>query len=291
MSALSSDPDTQALCARLAPFALEVLERAADHALTLHAEELAPEHFLSTLLADESAGATRLVLFAFADPETLSTEVVAMSPGIMVVGSRRTLPFSVHGVQALEQALDEARGAGEELVEPPHVFRAAWARLSDEQRQALLSAGAREAPSTAGRAGGGGERALLRFFSNEARRALGAASRQAQALRRAAIGPAHVLAGALEVDQALREHSGLRVSLVQAALAGRDADETPPSERPLVPDERLRRLLEALPPGADTLAVLGWFLHEGPAEVRELLRRQKVTPELHGRAGDAFGDP
>ena len=73
--------------------------RAARYALRLHAEELAIEHLFASLLEDEECGATRLVLHAFADPETLAVEVLALCPGIMVVGSEHCLPFSVRGVR------------------------------------------------------------------------------------------------------------------------------------------------------------------------------------------------
>lgn len=279
------------LYARLAPYARATLERSAEHALALHAEELAPEHLLSTLLTDESGGATRLILFAFADPETLAAEILALSPGIMVVGAKRTLPFSVRGAQALEAALDVARSAGVELVEPEHVLEAAWRRLTRAQRSALGESGGAPAPEAGPQPGSGARGVLLRYFSREACRSLGAASRIAQRWRRDSITPAHLVVGAIEVDASLLAGRGLGAALVPQALAGRDEDETLPLPRALAPDARLRSLLGSLPQAADTLAILRWFLCEGSAEVRELLRRQRVTRELVERAGEAFGDP
>lgn len=292
MTLLREDERCSPLYSRLAPYARLTLERAAERALRLHAEELAPEHLLATLLTDEEAGATRLILFAFADPETLAAEVLALSPGIMVVGARCTLPFSVRGARALEAALEVARAHGAAQVEPQHVLAAAWCRLTEEQRAALREAGAggpaleaepRDPESASG--------TLLRFFSREACRALGAASRIAQRWRRESITPAHLVAGALEVDPGALSSSGIRAALVQKVLAGRDADETPPARRALAPDARLWSLLDSLPDAADTLAILGWFLHQGSDEIRELLRRQRVTRELFEQSGSAFADP
>ncbi len=288
MSALL-DERHAALYERLVPVARALLEDAAAHALALHAEELAPEHLLSTVLADETCAATRMVLFAFADPETLAAEVLALSPGFMVIGARRTLPFSVRGARALEDALALARARGEAEVLPRHLLEAARCRLDDAQRAALAGLGL--APA-AGRAQGDPAPAagepFLRHFSREACRALGAASRAAQRRSRARIAPAHLVLGALEVDP--DGAPGASGTALERALGGIDDDPTPPAPRRLTPDARLRALLGGLTPPADTLAVLGWFLDGGSAEVRELLQRQKVTRALYEQCRSAFSD-
>ena len=97
-------PELARLGQRLAPYARETLERGASLAARLHADEVSPEHWLAALLADEECAATRAVLHAFADPETIGIEVLAQCSGIMVVGSGRTLPFSVRAVSALRAA-------------------------------------------------------------------------------------------------------------------------------------------------------------------------------------------
>jgi len=293
MTLLPDDPAVLRLLGKLAPYARETLERAAEHALRLHAREIAPEHVLTTLLRDESAGGTRLVLHAFADPDTLASEIQAMSPGVMVVGARQTLPFSVRGVRALERSRAEARAAGAAEVDPAHVFLAAWRCLEEDQVSALETAGARITLPTldCNEPGEPDEAPLLCFFSDAARRSLAAARRLAHRRDRAAIGPAHMLAGALEVDAPLCRTTGLTVARLQTALADRDADETLPERRLLAPDLALRGLLDELPEEADTVALLGWSLRHGSPALRELFRRQKVTVELFETAGDAFGDP
>src|SRR5262245_18257872 len=110
---------------RLAPCARASLTRARKLALRLHAEELSPEHWLAALLEDEDYAATRTVLHAFADPETIGVEVLALCEGIMVVGSGRTLPFSVLGVEALRAARSTAAARRGRQVVVEDVFSAA----------------------------------------------------------------------------------------------------------------------------------------------------------------------
>src|SRR5688572_3141726 len=88
----------------LAPHGRALLAAARDFALSIHAEELGPEHLLCALMADAEGAARRAVEHAFADPETIAGEVLAMASGILVSGSAASLPFSPGGVRALEGA-------------------------------------------------------------------------------------------------------------------------------------------------------------------------------------------
>jgi hypothetical protein len=135
---------------------------------------------------------------------------------------------------------------------------------------------------------GGG---LFRSFSSEALRALGTSSRVAASLGRTAIGPAHLVLGALEVDLALRERTALTPGRVRMASSGLDEDRTPLPPRRLAGDASLRALLAALPAGAETLDVLGWVLAHGSVELRALLLRQKVTSALFERCRGVYQDP
>ncbi len=292
-----SAPELEPLVARLAPYAHASFERAAGLAARLHAEEISPEHWLVALLADEGCAATRAVLHAFADPETIGVEVLALCAGIMVVGSDRTLPFSVLGVEALRTARAGAAARACTRVEPSDLFQASVVRLTPELRArlallpaAVLDLGVRPSP----REGGEGLPAagpLFRHFSANALRALGTGGRVAAALGRDAIGPAHLVLGALEVDDELREHTALTPTRVRMACSGLDEDRTPLPERRLGGDERLRALLGEIPPGAGTLDVVGWMLARGSEELIALLRRQKVTSALLERCRGVYQDP
>ena len=69
----------------LEPYARGLLQAAGAHALRLHAETVSPEHLLWALMDDPSAAAHAAVLHAFADPGTIADEVLAVSPGLLVV--------------------------------------------------------------------------------------------------------------------------------------------------------------------------------------------------------------
>jgi hypothetical protein len=289
-----SAPELAPLVARLAPYARESFERAAGLAARLHADEIGPEHWLAALLSDEECAATRAVLHAFADPETIGVEVLALCTGIMLVGSDRTLPFSVLGVEALRGAGARAAARASERVEPADLLQASVARLARDLRArlALLPGAVLDpGPQTGVDDQPSGTGSLFRNFADGTLRALGASGRAAASLGRAAIAPAHLLLGALEVDGPLREKTGLSPARVRMACSGLDEDPTPLPERRLGGDERLRALLAEVPPGAETLDVLGWMLARGSEELIALLRRQKVTPALFERCRGVYVDP
>jgi hypothetical protein len=290
-----SAPELAPELARLAPYARDSFERAAALAARLHADEITPEHWLAALLEDEECAATRVVLHAFADPETIGVEVLALCPGLMLVGSDHTLPFSVRGVEALYAARAGAVARTGSRVEPEDLFRSSVAHLSSElcARLALLPGAVLElaAPPRGEGQALPGDGPLFRHFSERSLRALGAGGRAAAALERAAIGPAHLLLGTLEVDGDLRERTGLTPARLRMASSGLDEDRTPLAERRLGGDGRLCELLAELPSGAGTADVLGWLLGHGSQELISLLRRQKVTSALFERCLGAYQDP
>ncbi|NOT32029.1 MAG: hypothetical protein HOP15_16405 [Planctomycetes bacterium] len=122
-------------------------------------------------------------------------------------------------------------------------------------------------------------------------RALGVSCRTAATLERDAIGPAHLVLGTLEVDEALRQLTNLSAPRARMAISGLDWDETPLPERRLPGEERLRALLAGLPAGAETLDVLADIVTRGSEELTALLRRQKVTTELVERCRGIYRDP
>jgi len=290
-------PELTALSQRLAPYARDSLERAAALAARLHAEEISPEHWLVALLEDESCAATRAVLHAFADPETIGTEMLALCTGIMVVGSGRTLPFSVLGVSALRSARVKARARGASEIEPADLLLAAVAELAPELRDRLaLLAGIRlehaiVAPSATGTTPLDDTGPLFRNYSPDALRTLAASCRVAASLERTSIGPVHLCLGSLDADRALGERTGLSSVRLRMVVSGVDADETPLPRRVLPGDERLPELLRELPSGAETLDVLSWCMAHGREEVTALLRRQKITPAVVERCRGTYRDP
>lgn len=294
---MSADQGTRAGARRLAPYARASLARAEALALHLHADELAPEHWLAALLEDEDCAATRIVLHAFADPATIGAEVLALCPGIMVVGSGRTLPFSARGVVSLRAARARAAARGADTLEVGDLFAAACGELETRARERLepltgvsLTAGAEEIGAAAA-APLSADGTLFRNYSAAGLRALGASARAAGSLGRRAIAPAHVLLGALEVDEGLRARTGLTASRARLALSGLDEDPTPLPSRELAWARELVELLSALPEGSETSAVLGWILERGRSELVLLLQRQKVTGALYSRCRTSFQDP
>ena len=289
-------PELAAGIARLAPYARASFARALHLAARLHSEEIAPEHWLAALLEDESCAATRVVLHAFADPETIGVEVLALCAGIMVVGSSRTLPFSVLGVTAVRAARADAHARGAPAVETTDLFRAAARHFPTELRARLGALSGVEldvtahAPAT-GASGVDLGAGLFRNFTADALRALSAGARFCAGLGRDAIGPTHLGLGVLEMDPALRASTGLTAARLRLAASGIDADTTPLPDRSLGADARLRALLTELPDNAATLDVLGWLIANGSGELTALLRRQKVTPALFERCRGVYQDP
>ena len=295
MSTPADHPALADLASRHAPYAAHLLGVAADHARRIHAEEVSPEHLLYALMTDESSAAHRAVLGAFADPETIAAEVLALSPGILVVGSGRSVPFSERGARTLARARERAVSRRAAAVEPADLFTAGFGELEDAARARLEAVAPTEheppAPDPPVADPVRADGPLLGSFSEASMRVCGFASRIAVQLERAAISPAHVVFAALEADDALQAATGLTPVGVRAALVGHDDDPTPPPSRAMAPDANLRSFLEGSDDGADSLAWLGGFLERGSAELRHLLAQQRISLETVARARGAVRDP
>ncbi len=291
MSLDLEDARTRGLHERLSPYVRELFSRAAHHARVMHADEISREHLLMVLLEDEESAASQAVLFGFADPETLVAETLALSPGILVVGSGASLPFSPLGVRGLFRARELAAESGASAVGTALLFAGSRPVLPDELRSLIpgetgdqpASDGTSEPIPTDG--------PLFAHFDAPARRALGTACRTAGRLGRSAISPAHIVEACLETEPELALRVGVAASRVRSLFAGRDADESEPPEGVLVADDPLATLLEALPAGAGSMGLLAAFYELGSEEVVQMLSRHKVTPDLVARAGDSFRDP
>ena len=287
MSLDESEPAFEALRKHLAPYARDLLDRARLHARRLHAEQVTIEHLLSAVLQDDESGAHALVLHAFADPDTISSEALAISPGVMVVASHSTLPFSAGGLTALLAARELSAGAE---VLPGELFGAALAVLPDAALDALRGAGFDAEPTRLPdplppeTVGG----PLFEHFSSDAKRVLSFANRGAAESNQDAIGPAQIVVGGLRVDEALAGMPWQRTRMVLSPFA---CDDTPLVPRNLPADPGLSEYLGRLPEGAGSVALLGEMLDSGPAELILILDRHKVTRALVERAENAFPDP
>ena len=282
---------------RLAPYARAVLARARLFALTIHADEVGPEHVLCALMEDEDCAAHRAVLHAFADPETIREETLALASGILVSGSVASLPFSPGGVRALRRARSQAAGRGDAAVVEAHLLRAAVRELPTDARGDLEQAGWSD-EGLGNRLGRGGaaapvaaEGGLFRHFTEDGKRALSAAARAARQDRASAIGPAHLLLACLTGDPSLGADCGVSAARARIVLRGRTHDESAVEERPIAADEALEVFLDGMPAGATSLGLLTRFHAGGTPELAQLLDRHKVTPALVERVLAAFEDP
>jgi hypothetical protein len=281
---------------RLHPYANALLERSAEHALRLNADVVTPDHLLSTLMADPESAACALVLHAFADPPTIAQEALAVSPGVMVVASDSTLPFSPLGLRALIAARLFARDRREGEVDDLHLILESAAVMEIAVLDALCSAGFQpdalrtEAPQPSPeRVPDSGP--LFKHFSMRAKRALTNANHLAGSFELDAISPAHIFLGCLKEGERLSSIGGLSFQRARLVLAGRTADLTQPEPRLIPPDDSLRAFVEELPLRAGTLAILAQFLSGSTPELAQILTRHKVTSELLERASGAFEDP
>jgi ATP-dependent Clp protease ATP-binding subunit ClpA len=289
MSLDIADPELAPLFGRLGPRARDLLLRTGEHALRLHADVVAPEHLLSTLMADESCAAHAAVLHAFADPATIAEEALAISPGWMVVASGSTLPFSSRATGVLASAGDRAARDGALEVGVRHLLAEAEGALDDDLRNLLRAAG--HAGGTGPPTTEGGTPGPPPRLGPAAKRALSAANRLAASEKAASISPAHLFLACLLEDGALAAESGLSFPRARGLLAGRTADTSAPAERRLPPDPALLRFLSDLPAGADSLAMLARFHAGSTPELAAILDRSKVNTALLERARGSFRDP
>ena len=267
--------------------------RATELSLSLHADVVSREHLVCALLSDEESALCELVEHAFADPETLHQDALALAPGILVVGSGATKPFSVRAVCAARGAVELARSAGLSQVTPACVLKAACEELPPEALARLKETGCD--PATVTLEGEQGELPsgthLFHPFNDEARRTLTSASRLAAKAERGSLTPADLVAGALGEDSSLSRSFGADTGSAAALLRSFAEDSTPPPPRDLQDDEELSQLWSSLSESAGSLEVLDIILSEPEGELAQVFLRQKVTSELLERSKATFVDP
>jgi len=288
------DPELDASLRSLSPYGLKLLAATREYALSIHADQVGPEHLLCALMADEEAAAHRAVVHAFADPETIAAETLALAAGILVSGSAASLPFSPRGVEALEGARALAAERADGAVREAHLLVASVRALPGEVSADLAAAGWDERGLDALGSGEGPVATtgpLFRQFTEEAKRALSAAARTARQDGARAIGPGHLVLACLAAGPELHRAAGLSAARARSVLRGRTHDASRPADRAISADEPLTAFLRGLAPGSGSLELLARFHEGGTAELAQLLARHRVTPALVARAAGAFRDP
>ena len=267
--------------------------RAVELALNLHSEEVTLEHLVCALLSDEESAICELVEHAFADPETLFEDALALAPGILIVGSGATRPFSVRAVEVARRAVELARTEELASVSPACLLRAACEELTPEALSALKETGCDSgAVDLSGENGTLPEaKHLFHPFGDAARRALTSASRQVPRDSRRGISPADLIVGALSEDPGLARAFGTSSSAASALLRPFSEDKTPPPARDIPDDEALGKTLAALSLESGSLDLLQLVLRNSEAELAQVFLRQKVTSALLERSLTTFVDP
>ncbi|MCA8980689.1 MAG: hypothetical protein KDC14_11740, partial [Planctomycetes bacterium] len=264
-------------------------------ALQIHADELAREHLVERLFADDDSALHAAVLDAFADPEGMAVESLALSPGILVVGAGEATLFSTLAVEAVTRARRIAVERGADAIAPREVLYGAVASLTQDARAALVEAGLREelaAGESTSRTSSIVESGhLFHAFSNDARRLLVLAAREASRAEEPSISPARLVLAALQTDRDLGAACGLTSHRARLLLDGRTVDATPAPVRELVVDPTLTAFLESLPEGAGSIDVALQLLLEPQHELAQILLRQKVGADRLRAARSVFSDP
>ncbi|MFT4537794.1 MAG: hypothetical protein ACI841_000972 [Planctomycetota bacterium] len=281
------------LVQRLHPYFSVIIEAATRRASGLFAEEVSLEHLLVAAIEDEETAANEVICHAFADPETVAMEALALAPGLMVVGSGGAVPFSPRSVNALHAVRERAAAAGWSEVDCAQLLRAAVEALPPEAVDALSVVGAKvgELAGSAGDTIVAGDGPLFRCYDIPAKRALSVASKLARSNRDASIGPARIALAALECDPELGKRCGTTLSRARIALGSHAVDTSPPPQVKPPLEARLTAFLEALPPGAGSLQLLEACHAPETQEIEALLNRHKVHPALLERAKGSFEDP
>jgi len=276
-----------------------LLKRATSRALSLHADAVSVEHLVGAAMQDEDSAAYSVVEHAFADPETIAQELLALSTGIMVVASGSALPFSPLAVDALRAAHARAGGHGEDAgqVDVGAILQNAFEVLPSDTQVALKQMGFE--PGDGGTKieaidPGDGPQSSGSFFaqfSGPAKAVLSQANRKAARSGEPSIGPGQLILASLEGDPDLQASSGLTVTRARQALSGRTHDRSVARPRVIPPEPELVEFLAALPQGAGSLELLA-ACHgkNGTPELSELLGRHMVTPALLERCAGAFPD-
>ena len=300
MSPESSTPNSLAPeLDRLHPYIATLLELATHRARRLHAVSVSVEHLIGAAMDDEECAAYSAVEHAFADPETLSQEMLALSTGIMVVGSGAALPFSVLALESLRAARAASSATRTDAPENPEktvdcalIFEHAVRSLPSAAREALVAAGCSVTGAAAeSRPSDEDAQGFFACFTDDAKRALSRANKRSSLASEPSIGPARLILACLE-EADLSERFGIPHHRARQALHGMTRDETPIPSRDVPPDAELVRFLKALPPGAGSLAlILECQGERGTPEMAELMRRHMITPALLERSLEAFQDP
>lgn len=294
MSLDLAHPALAALTPRLASYACRMLTAAGERALWLHSDEVTPEHWLGAFLADEDSGAYQLVTHAFADPETLDQELLALSPGIMVVGSKAALPFSPGGVVAVRAARESSLAAGSDLVEAGVLLAACAAAMPADDAAALAGRGFDPSGLQALPGENPNLRAdgfLFQGFADPTKRALSQANKDSFGAGEPHISPARLLLACLAVEPELESQCGIGRLQAASELRGKTLDRAAPEDRRLPPSQELLALLELLPQGSDSIAAFAAVRAQGNEELVALLDRHKITASLLERGKAAFPDP
>ncbi|MFT5052896.1 MAG: hypothetical protein ACI8QZ_004334 [Chlamydiales bacterium] len=288
---------TALLSERLAPLhgCMPVLvAQATRRALSLHSDAVSVEHLVGAAMQDEDCAAYSVVEHAFADPETIAQELLALSTGIMVVASGSALPFS----QLAVEALAAAHAAADTEVDVTAVLRHSCEVLPDDLGADLARMGfdpAGIAPDSTSGPGGApraAESSFFALFTGDARSVLSQANRKAARAGEPSIGPAQLILASLEADHELQVRSGLTVTRARQSLAGKTLDLSEIPERAIPPETALLDFLANLPTGSGSLELLAACHGEhGTAELSELLGRHMVTPALLERCVGAFPEP
>jgi len=284
---------------RLEPYARALVERSAELALELHADEVGAEHLLCVLMRDADCAAHRAVLHAFADPQTLGEEALALAAGILISGSAVSLPFSEGSVRSLARARALAAQRGEAQVLPLHLLSAALSALPADLCRELEEAGCEPQglgqgrPSTPppGEAAAPIRGSLFANFSEAAKKVLSAAARLARQEHIRSIGPAHLALACLLDEPELGRACRLTAARARMLFRGRSEDPTPLALRALPADEAFLGFLAGLAEGTTSLGLLARFHAAGPPELARLLAHHRLAPPLLERAAAAFGDP
>ncbi len=291
VSVLANDARLEAERRRLSPYLSRVLERAAQLALEVHADFLSVEHVIGAVLRDEDSAANQTIVFAFADPETLGLELLALSPGIMVVGSAATRPFSPRAVEALERARRWAAASGSERVEIESLGAAAASVLPVELLAALRDAGYHDVVPPEPSASDPSRPAPSLRLAEAAKLALSRATKATARANEPAIGPARIFHACLQAGPELEARIGLTAARARLVLEGAFIDRSPLPSRELGADETLLAFLSRLPAHAGSLELLAACHHASTPELSELLLRHKIAPELLQRAAAELTDP
>lgn len=301
MALAAGAPGLAEVRGRLGPRVDAALERAADIALRLESETVSLEHLLMALIEDQDCALVGLVEHAFADPETIAADLLAIAPGILLVGREAILPFSPGALRALRKARRGAHEDRSSRVTTARLVVAAHAELPNPARARLEAAGFALSPwiervSAEGRtdAPGGAsapvalEGHLFHSFDDEARRAVVGAAHAAHAAAEDSISPARLFLAAVRTGPSSGDRGGPSPIRLESALAGWTVDDEPPPARELAPDAELLAFLTALPSPASSLDVLERVLSDAASERASIFLRQKVGPELLAGSREAL---